>query len=147
VVSKRVANAKSERFYRAGLGKKKEPGFWQVGFNPPPLPPAAIVHCLFYQGLSCLAVAMLPSPPMLTLPLLQGIRKSLAAHPLIVAFIFFITVFSGHTRLRLWLTVMALAASFVWFALLPGMSILAQHVTLHWLVVCRHRLILHVPAL
>jgi hypothetical protein len=36
VVSKRVANAKSERFYRAGLGKKKEPGFWQV---PPPLPP------------------------------------------------------------------------------------------------------------
>ncbi len=30
VVSKRVANAKSERFYRAGLGKKKEPGFFQV---------------------------------------------------------------------------------------------------------------------
>ncbi|KAL4855992.1 hypothetical protein ACK3TF_003437 [Chlorella vulgaris] len=29
VVSKRVANAKSERFYRAGLGKKKEPGFFQ----------------------------------------------------------------------------------------------------------------------
>ncbi|KAI3434675.1 hypothetical protein D9Q98_002739 [Chlorella vulgaris] len=53
VVSKRVANAKSERFYRAGLGKKKEPGFF------------------------------------------QGVRKQLAAHPLVVALIFFIMIFSG----------------------------------------------------
>lgn len=29
-VSKRVVNAKSERYYKAGLGKKKNPGFWQV---------------------------------------------------------------------------------------------------------------------
>lgn len=30
VVSKRVANAKSERFYQASLGKKKQQNFWQV---------------------------------------------------------------------------------------------------------------------
>lgn len=29
-VSSRVLNAKSERYYKAGLGKKKQPGFWQV---------------------------------------------------------------------------------------------------------------------
>lgn len=29
-VSKRVVNAKSERYYKAGQGKKKNPGFWQV---------------------------------------------------------------------------------------------------------------------
>ncbi|PSC73199.1 S-acyltransferase 3 [Micractinium conductrix] len=53
VVSSRVLNAKSERYYKAGLGKKKQPGFW------------------------------------------QGIRKQLAAHPIVVALIFFIMVFSG----------------------------------------------------
>lgn len=53
VVSKRVVNAKSERYYKAGMGKKKSPGFW------------------------------------------QGIRKQLAAHPLVVALIFFIMIFSG----------------------------------------------------
>ncbi|KAL4441865.1 hypothetical protein ABPG77_003781 [Micractinium sp. CCAP 211/92] len=53
VVSKRVVNAKSERYYKAGQGKKKEPGFW------------------------------------------QGIRKQLAAHPVVVALIFFIMIFSG----------------------------------------------------
>lgn len=42
VVSKRVANAKSERFYRSGLGKKKEVGFWQVrAAATAPLPAAA----------------------------------------------------------------------------------------------------------
>ena len=30
VVSKRVANAKSEKFYRAGLGKKKDQSIWMV---------------------------------------------------------------------------------------------------------------------
>ena len=30
MVSKRVANAKSERFYKESLGKKKEKGFWTV---------------------------------------------------------------------------------------------------------------------
>lgn len=29
-VSKRVVNAKSERYYKSGLGKKKSAGFWQV---------------------------------------------------------------------------------------------------------------------
>lgn len=47
VVSKRVQNAKSERFYKSSLGKKKTPGVWQVGSETsgahtrPPEPTAA----------------------------------------------------------------------------------------------------------
>jgi hypothetical protein len=31
VTSTRVTNAKSERFYKQSLGKKKQPSLWQVG--------------------------------------------------------------------------------------------------------------------
>lgn len=31
VTSKRVQNAKSERFYKQSLGKKKQGSYWQVG--------------------------------------------------------------------------------------------------------------------
>lgn len=93
VVSKRVSNAKSERFYK-NSGKKKSVGFWAVRG-------AVIGDQVPCRGLCSAAAARQPhDDPSAVLSICsQGFRKQLAAHPVVVALIFFIMVFSGEPQL------------------------------------------------
>ena len=92
MASKRVTNAKSERFYKS-KGKSKNVGFWAVRGT-------AIARRGGRPGLPA-SPRGLPAPPFSPAhgPVLasraQGFRKQLAAHPVVVALIFFIMVFSG----------------------------------------------------
>ena len=92
MASKRVTNAKSERFYKS-KGKSKNVGFWAVRGT-------AIARRGGRPGLPA-STPGLPAPPFGPAhgPVLasraQGFRKQLAAHPVVVALIFFIMVFSG----------------------------------------------------
>lgn len=100
VTSKRVTTAKSQEFVKASLrGGKKAPTFWQVWRL---FPRASVCHGKGKRAASSArgirSAWSTPGqhhclPPFAA----QNVRKQLRTHPLIIAFFFFVMIFSGES--------------------------------------------------